>query len=368
MTNGTPRWAVVLAGGVGSRFWPLSTPERPKQLLPLISERPMLTDTLRRLAPLAPPERTLVLTNASLADAVRRLAPELPANNVIAEPKPAGTAAALVWAAKEIERRTGGEGVGSDVADASATMICVHADWSIGDEEGFRRTLVQAAEAAERNHALVTVGIVPVRPDVGFGYIQPADLADEATGARSVARFVEKPDQPRAEQMVRDGYLWNSGIFVWRVGDFLAEVQALTPEVAPALASAGEDAEQFFGSVKSISVDVGVLERSARVLVLAGVFGWDDVGTWAALRRVRARDAGGNASNGAVHLLEARENVVHADGNAVVLYGVENLVVVTRPGLTLVTTVDRAADLKRLIESLPDDVREPAAATPRTAR
>ena len=350
MTTGSaPRWAVVLAGGVGSRFWPLSTPERPKQLLPLITERPMLSDTLHRLAPLAPAERTLVLTNASLADAVRRLAPELPPENVIAEPKPAGTAAALAWAAAEIERRAGRD----------AVMICVHADWSIGDPDGFRRTLARAADAAEAHSALVTVGIVPVRPDVGFGYIQPADVADEATGARRVARFVEKPDRARAETMVREGYLWNSGIFVWRVGGFLDEVRALTPEVAPALASSGSDRERFFGSVKSVSVDVGVLERSTRVLVLAGDFGWDDVGTWAALRRVRQRDDGGNASSGDVHAVEAHGNVVHTEGNTVVLYGVADLVVVTRPGLTLVTTVDRAADLKRLVESLPSDVREP---------
>ena len=350
MTTGSaPRWAVVLAGGVGSRFWPLSTPERPKQLLPLITERPMLADTLRRLGPLAPAERTLVLTNASLADAVRRLAPELPADNVIAEPQPAGTAAALTWAAAEIERRAGRD----------AVMICVHADWSIGDEEGFRRTLARAADAAERNSALVTVGIVPVRPDTGFGYIQPAGEADATTGARQVARFVEKPDRARAETMVREGYLWNSGIFVWRVGDFLDEVRALTPEVAPALVSSGADLGQFFGNVKSISVDVGVLERSARVLVLAGDFGWDDVGTWAALRRVRRRDAGGNAASGDVHAVEARGNVVHAEGNTVVLYGVDDLVVVTRAGLTVVTTVDRAADLKRLVEALPAGVREP---------
>ena len=344
-----PRWAVVLAGGVGSRFWPLSTPDRPKQLLPLATSQPMLSDTLRRLAPLAPAERTLVLTNASLADAIRRLAPEIPAANVIAEPKPAGTAAALTWAAAEIERRDGG----------GAVMICVHADWSIGDEESFRRTLARAADAAVRGNALVTVGIVPVRPDIGFGYIQPADVADASTGARKVARFVEKPDRARAERMCQEGYLWNSGIFVWRVGDFLDEVRALTPEVAPALAEAEGDLVRFFARVHSVSVDVGVLERSERVLVLAGDFGWDDVGTWAGLRRVRARDGAGNASSGAVHAIDAGGNVVHADGNAVVLYGVDDLVVVTRPGLTLVTTVERSADLKRLIESLPPELREP---------
>ena len=346
------RWAVVLAGGVGSRFWPLSTPQRPKQLLPLVDDAPLLTNTLRRLEPLVPASRTLVLTNASLVEPIRELAPELPRANVIAEPKPAGTAAALTWAAAEIARRDGPD----------AVMLCVHADWCIEDEEGFRDTLTRAAQVAERERALVTVGIVPSRPDPGFGYIQPADAPSGnhsagASEARRVARFVEKPDRATAERMVRDGYLWNSGIFVWRVGDFLDEVRSLTPEVAPALEAAGGDIARFFAEVRPVSVDVGVMERSRRVFVLPGDFGWDDVGTWAALRRVRPADERGNAVSGTVHALDATGNVVHAEGNAVVLYGVSDLVVVTRDGLTLVTTVDRSADLKTLIDSLPPDFR-----------
>jgi mannose-1-phosphate guanylyltransferase len=343
------RWAVVLAGGVGSRFWPLSTPARPKQLLPLASDEPLLVDALARLAPLVPPERTLVLTNAALVDAIAALAPRIPRENLIAEPRPAGTAAALAWAAHLIQERAG---------DA-ALMMSVHADWAVKDAAGFRRALSAAADAAERHQALVTVGVVPDRPDPGFGYIQPGEPLED--GVRRVARFVEKPDRARAESMVRDGYLWNSGIFVWRVGDFLAEVRALTPEIAPQLAAHGDDLAAFFGAVTSgIAVDVGVLERSARVLVLAGDFGWDDVGTWAALRRVRDCDAGGNAVAGHVHTLEAHGNVVHADGNGVVLYGVSDLVVVTRDGLTLVTTIERASDLKTLIQSLPAAFRDPA--------
>jgi mannose-1-phosphate guanylyltransferase len=341
------RWAVILAGGVGSRFWPVSTPSRPKQLLPLATKEPMLADALARLAPLVPVERTLVLTNAGLVDAIAVLAPSLPRENLIAEPRPAGTAAALAWAAHEIERRAGSE----------AMMLSVHADWAIGDAEEFRRALSRAADAAERHQALVTVGVVPVRPDPGFGYIQPGEaLGDDV---RRVARFVEKPTRERAEVMVRDGYLWNSGIFVWRVGDFLAELRAHTPEVAPHLAAHGDDLAASFSAVSGgIAVDVGVLERSDRVLVLPGDFGWDDVGTWAALKRVRQCDDEGNALSGLVHALESRDNVVHADGNAVVLYGVRDLVVVTRDGLTLVTTVDKASDLKTLIQSLPTALRD----------
>jgi mannose-1-phosphate guanylyltransferase len=340
------RWIVVLAGGVGSRFWPLSTPQRPKQLLPLVGDRPLLAETLARLAPVAPAERTLVLTNAALAAATRGVASALPPDNVLIEPRPAGTAAALAWAAAEIERR----------GTADAVMICVHADWAIGDAAAFRKGLERAAAAAARHRALVTVGVVPSRPDTGFGYIKPGEEVEP--GVRRVARFVEKPDRPTAERFVAEGLLWNSGIFVWRVDDFLGEIRRHTPEVAPALAAHAGDAAGFFAAVRPVPVDVGVLERSDRVLVIPGEFGWDDVGTWAALRRVRALDASGNAASGAVHAVDAARNVVHAEGNAVVLYGVSDLVVVTRDGLTLVTTVERSADLKYLMESLPPALRD----------
>lgn len=340
------RWAVVLAGGTGSRFWPLSTPSRPKQLLPLVTKRSMLQDAIDRLDPLVSPDRILVLTSASLASVIAEALPGVPATNVLAEPRRGGTAAALVWASREIERRAGSQ----------AVMVSVHADWAIGDPPGFCATLAAAADAAEEHASLVTVGIVPTRPDPGFGYIQPGE--ELTPGVRRVGRFVEKPDRARAAEMVAAGFLWNSGIFVWRVGDFLDEVRRLTPEVAPALHAHGDDMDAFFAAVNPISVDVGVLERSNRVLVLPGDFQWDDVGTWAALRRVRTPDGEGNATSGEVHALEASGNVVHAEGNSVVLYGVSDLVVVTRDGLTLVTTVDRSAELKTLLDSLPASLRD----------
>ena len=340
------RWVVVLAGGIGSRFWPLSTPERPKQLLPLVSDRPLLRDTLDRVRPLADAAHTLILTNASLVPAIAALAPEIPRQNLIAEPQPAGTAAALAWAAHRIAQIDGPE----------ATMLSVHADWAVGDAAGFRRALVSAAEAAERHASLVTVGIVPSRPDPGFGYVQPAD--EVAPGVRRVQRFVEKPDAARAAEMCADGYLWNSGIFVWRVGDYLADLAAHTPEVAPALAAHPDDLAAFFAGVTPISVDVGVMERSTRVLVIPGDFGWDDIGVWGALRRVRERDAQGNAMSGDAHAVDARNNVVHAESGTVVLYGVDDLVVVTRDGLTVVTTVEKSHALKDLLPRLPAAVRD----------
>ena len=339
------RWNVVLAGGVGSRFWPLSTPDRPKQLLPLITAAPMLRDTLDRLLPLAPLEHTLVLTNASLRDAVLAMEPGLPPENVIAEPRPAGTCAALAWASRVIAERTG----------ADSVMVCVHADWAIADVDAFRTTLIRAADVASREQSLVTVGIVPSRPDTGFGYIQVGDVVQD--DVRRVARFVEKPSREKATMMVADGFLWNSGIFAWRVGDLLDEIRVHTPEVQPALLAAGDDLATFFSHVQSIAIDVGVLERSTRVLVLPGQFGWDDVGTWAALHRVRAHDADGNASHGTTFALQAHNNVVHADGATVVCYGVDDLVVVAREGLVMVTTREKAADLKTLLDALPAELR-----------
>ena len=337
------RWAVVLAGGVGSRFWPLSTPERPKQLLPLISDKPLLVDSIDRLGPIVDPDHTLVLTNENLVQSIRKLLPGIPKKNIIAEPRPAGTAAALTWAAVSIERRDG----------ADATMISVHADWFIGDDARFREALLQAEETAQRTHSLVLVGVVPTRPDQGFGYIQPA--SPDRKGGSPVKRFVEKPDRARAEKLRSEGYLWNSGIFVWTVGDFLTEVKQHTPELAKAL-SLDSDAEapEFFASVaKSVSVDVGVLERSKNVTVLPGDFGWDDIGTWAALGRVRDKDEFGNVTMGDVHILDCTDNVVQTDSGTVVIYGVDNLVIVVHDDLTLVTTREKAADLKRLVESLP---------------
>lgn len=349
------RWAVILAGGVGSRFWPLSTTERPKQLLPLVATEPLFVEQLQRLRPMVEAERTLVLTNASLVKAIARLAPDLPRGNIIAEPKPAGTAAALAWAAHVIQKRDG-EGGGRD-----ATMISVHADWAIGDAAGFRDALMTAATAAEQHHALVTVGIVPTRPDPGFGYLEPGESVAKGGGAsvRRVRRFVEKPNRERAAEMRDQGYLWNSGIFAWRVGDFLDEVREHAPEIASALKH--DSIDKFFAAIpKALPVDTAVLENSRRVLVVPGDFGWDDVGTWGSLHRIRKHDAQGNAVSGGVHALEATNNVVHADGHdqRVVLFGVHDLVVIARHGLTVVTTREQSADLKRLVESLPPELKD----------
>lgn len=336
-------WTVILAGGVGSRFWPISTPALPKQLLPLVTGQPMLRDAVDRLLPLVPGERMLILTNATLQPAIAAMLPEVPTDNIICEPRPAGTAAALAWASRIIASR-----------DPEAIMLSVHADWAIGDPDGFRTALLRAANVAEANDVLVTVGVTPTRPDPGFGYIEPGERMGQV--AYRVARFLEKPDRVRARELIAHGCLWNSGIFVWRASRFLQEVETHCPEVSRATDQT--TLEGFFGAVQSISVDVGVLERSDRVYVVPGAFGWDDVGTWAALRRVRPGDAASNALHGDVTPVMASGNVVHADGQSVVLYGVSDLVVVAVDGLTVVTTLEHAADLKTLIDALPARLKD----------
>lgn len=341
-----PMYVVVLAGGVGSRFWPLSTPTRPKQLLPLVGNASMLEDTVARLDGLVDRKHVLILTSAALAPAIRQLMPWLAADQVLEEPRAAGTAAALAWAAIEVRRRGG----------ADAAMISLHADAAIGNNARFRDVLALAARSAASHDALVTVGIVPTDPNPGLGYIELGTALD--TNSWRVARFLEKPDRAKAEQLVAAGCLWNSGIFAWRAQTFLDELTAHTPELAAALTASNSGHEAFFAAVQNtVSVDVGVLERSSKVAVVRGDFGWDDVGTWGALQRVRPRDASGNTVHGTAHLVQSHDNVVHSEHGHVVLYGVRDLVVVVKDGVTLVTTVAQADALKTMLDQLPSDVR-----------
>jgi len=350
---GAPLWAVILAGGIGSRFWPLSSPGRPKQLLALVSERPLIAEAVARLDPLVPPERVLVLTSQDIAGAIRAAIPTVPDRNLIVEPRPLGTAAALAWAAGEIASRAGPDSV----------FCCLHADLAVAFDEAFRHVVRVAAHVAATDDVLVTVGVPCTRAETGFGYIVPGapllpDHPFEAGGACQVLSFEEKPARPRAETLVTEGALWNTGVFVWRTRVVLRELEQHALELAAALSALeARDHEAFCERVQPVSIERGMLERSGRVVVMAGDFGWDDVGTWAALRRARELDDTGNGASGRTHFIDASGNVVHAEGAAAVLYGVDGLLVVTLPGITFVTTLERAADLKPLLDTLPPDLR-----------
>lgn len=342
-------WAVILAGGAGTRFWPLSSARQPKHLLPLTGPVPTALATLRALEPLVPKDRVLVVAGAGLAPALAA-ALDLPAANLLIEPRPASTAPALVWAAVEAGRR-----------DPRATILSLHADWWLGDGGGarFRAAAERALETAVALDLLVTTGMVPTRPETGYGYIVPGEPVAPGGEARRVARFQEKPDAAAAAALAAAGALWNSGLFAWTAPRLVAEVRAHAPEIAPALPALEAGAvNEFFETVRPISIDVGVLERSSRVAVLAGDFPWDDVGTWDALARVRPADAGGNVTHGPVHAIECGNTVVWSDAAPVVLYGVRDLIVVAANGRLLVLPRGRAGELKQVLETLPASVRD----------
>ncbi len=348
-----PLWAVVFAGGIGTRFWPLATPATPKPVLPLVGGRPLIAETIDRLDPLIPARRVLVVTSADIADAVRSVLPTLPSANILVEASPIGTAAALAWGVNEVRRRAG----------RTTTVCAMHSDLAAAFPAALREAVRSAAIVAADERALVCVGVRPVRDEPSFGYIRVAGPLRESEpldrgGAACVEEFIEKPDMAATAALVRERALWHSGIVAARASEFLDALAANVPEVAGGLhrLDAG-DVAGFTARVSPVSIEHGLLERIARLLVIAPEFGWDDVGTWAGLRRVRELDDDGNGALGDALFVDATGNVVHAGDGAVVVFGASRLLVVTRPGLIFVTSLDRAADLKPLLDSLPGSAR-----------
>jgi mannose-1-phosphate guanylyltransferase len=343
-------WGVVLAGGIGSRFWPASTPKRPKQLLHLATDRPLIQETIERVEPLIPLDRIRILTGRHLMEAIVGTIPRLEARHFFLEPRAAGTAPVLAWSAALIERQ-----------DPEAIMISLHADHVIEPPEIFREQIRRAAELAVTHRRLFTLGAVPDRPETGYGYVRVGEpLPGEGRpGGFEVARFVEKPDAARAAEYLADGgYLWNTGIFIWRVRDLLDQLERHTPELAvliPLLRDGDPDA--FFERAPTLSIDEGLLERSDRVAVLPARFRWDDIGSWDAIFRTHATDAGGNVVIGAAHAIESRGTALYADDGPIVAFGVEDLVIVRTAGVTFVAHRDRSAELKDLLARLPERLR-----------
>jgi mannose-1-phosphate guanylyltransferase len=308
-----------------------------------------MVDTVRRAGLITDPDRIRVLAGEHLvAPFQARL--DLPDEAYLLEPRARGTAPVLAWAAWTLAQ-----------TDPDAVLISLHADHLVEPEEAFAKLLVQGAELARRERLLVTVGAKPDRAETGYGYIQPGGtLAGPPEGATRVAAFHEKPDPETAARYVADGFLWNTGIFIWRADVLLEEIRAHAPEVATALhhLEAG-DVPGFFDACQPISIDVAVLERSSRVGVIPCTFRWDDVGSWASLPRTRPADADGNVSVGELHTLEASGNVVFAEDAPVVLFGVDDLIVVRTRGVTFVTRQELAPELKRLVATLPDPLKNP---------
>jgi mannose-1-phosphate guanylyltransferase len=346
---------VIMAGGRGTRFWPLSTRARPKQLLSIAGRRTMIQETFDRLEPLVPPSRLWVVTGAGEAGEVARQLPKLDPAQLLVEPVGRNTAAAIALAARQVAAR-----------DPRAVMAVLPADHAIADPAAFRAALGAAARAAAEHPVLVTLGIAPARPETGYGYIERGGVTLRAGGHTfySVARFREKPDRATAERYLAGGeHHWNAGVFVWRVETILEEIATHLPELARELGASGitspERAEaaaavaHAYGRIEGISIDYGVLERSTRTWVLPVDCGWNDVGSWSALFDIRSPDAEGNVLAGDVLAIDARDSLVEGvEGTLVALVGVRDLVVIAARGAFLVCARDHAQDVRRVVEEL----------------
>lgn len=346
-------YAAILAGGTGTRLWPRSREQMPKQMLDLVTERTMLQETVHRVMPIIPPENIYVVTGRAYADIVRQQLPELPGENVIVEPSGRSTAPCVGLAALHILRR-----------DPDAVMASLHADHVIRDAEGFRQALLAAENVAE-DGVLVTLGIQPTYPATGFGYIHRGEQVATSNGLPvfRVRRFVEKPPLPKAREYLESGeYYWNSGIFIWKAATILEEMKAHLPELHGQLMridQALEDArapqvlEEVWEQVRPISIDVGVMERAARVLVLPLDVGWSDVGDWAALADLFPQDEDGNVVVRTKHVgVDTTGCLVYGSGRLVATLGLKDLVIVDTGDVVLVCLKDRTQDVRLLVDRL----------------
>jgi mannose-1-phosphate guanylyltransferase len=349
-------YAVIMAGGSGTRFWPLSRAARPKQLLPLGSgEHALLRATQQRVASLIPPERTLVVTSEALAEATRAMLPELPPENVLAEPMGRNTAPCVGWAASVVARREPG-----------AVIAVLPADHHIGNEPAFLNVFRRSVEAA-RSGEMVTVGIRPSRPETGYGYIE---LGEEISpSVHRGRRFVEKPDELRARQFLAAGrFLWNSGMFFFRADTLLDAVRKHLPGLGDMLhkydeaAARGEElalVQQTYASLPDISIDHGVMEKVAQVAVIPGDFGWNDVGSWTTAWELAPHDGADSAVFAELVAVDAKRNYVRApEGKLVAIVGLDDVVVVDTPDALLVMPRARAQDVRDVVNELKKSQRK----------
>ncbi|MBU1693994.1 MAG: NTP transferase domain-containing protein [Verrucomicrobia bacterium] len=346
-------YAVILAGGRGERFWPLSTGKRPKQFLALTGDKTLLAEAVERLDGLIPPERILVITNKDLIGAAREACPVLPEENIIGEPVGRDTAAAVALGGALVQ-----------VRNPAAVFCVLTADHVIGDLEIFRKTLAAALSRAEAEEALITIGIQPTEPSTAYGYIEAGEAAGESggTGFLRARRFVEKPDLETATRYCAEGrFYWNSGMFIWSAAVLERAFQKHQPVLARLMervrtAVGGPNFKRLlkkeYESLERISVDYALMEKAGHILMARGRFAWDDVGSWTAVAAYLKRDGAGNAVRGQMEALEARDNVVVSDGRLTALVGVRNLIVVQADGVTLVCAQDHAQEVKKLVEQM----------------
>lgn len=341
--------ALIMAGGKGTRFWPLSTEEKPKQFLNLIGEETMIQMTANRIKPIIPIERIFVCTGEMYVDLVKEQLPELPKRNIIVEPEGRNTAPCIALSAMVIDRYY-----------KNSNMVVLPSDHLINDEEEFRNTLLAADSfIEEKDEAIVTLGMNPSRLEVGYGYIKYSDEVLKSNDFRviKVDSFIEKPNLDTAKKYLREGnYLWNGGMFIWSINNVINQIKMYSPNTYNALINVMEVSEDKlqetinnnYEGAEATSIDYAVLEKSKDVYVIPSNFGWDDVGSWESLDRYREKDELGNVLVGQSKAVKANNNLVISSNNSVVVEGLSDIYIIENDGKVLVGHKSNVANVKKL--------------------
>ncbi len=344
---------VIMAGGSGTRFWPQSRRNRPKQLLNIVGDRTMIRTTVERILPIIPFERIMVVTAQSHEAEIRNQLPELSDEMIVAEPQGRNTAPCIALAAYKLFKK-----------DAHSVMAVLPSDHLIGKTAAFLDALTQGAGVVSQRDYLLTFGIVPHRPETGYGYVQlgPSALSVGTTTIYRVERFVEKPDRATAEEYLASGkYMWNSGMFMWKTEAILKAVETHLPalaaalrEILPALNTPDEAValKEVYAKIEGISVDHGIMEKAENVACMPINVEWNDVGSWTSLENVWPSDQSGNATRGEVVLLDCKNCIASSPHRVTALIGVEDLVIVDTPDALLICRKDRSQDVRKLQEAL----------------
>jgi mannose-1-phosphate guanylyltransferase len=347
-------FAVIMAGGVGTRFWPKSRGRSPKQFLEILNHGTMIENTLERLKPLVDQNDVFVVTNQQQVEMLRRIVPSIPSQNVLAEPLGRNTAACIGLAALWIER-----------INPDGLMVISPADHIVKNPDEFVRILRLALRVAEEKDALVTIGIKPTHPETGYGYIQSAEEEIDrneyrADGVYRVKTFAEKPNLETAERFLKSGdFLWNSGIFILKARVILREIELHLPDLYEQLRDVRETIgtqvyeqtlEHAYRIIRSISIDYGIMEKAGNVFVVKGDFGWSDVGSWDEVVRLTPKDADGNSLKGRAFIFDSKNNYIDAGNKVVAALGIEDLVVISTDDALLICKKGKSQDVKEVVD------------------
>jgi mannose-1-phosphate guanylyltransferase len=347
-------FTVIMAGGAGTRFWPKSRLKNPKQFLKLLGKASLLSDTVRRALMLVQPQRCFVLTHKQYSGQVQEIIPEVPVSNIILEPANRDTAACVGLAAITLSK-----------VDPEGIMVVLPSDHYIGHEKAFIKTLEIAVNYAQHNDYLMTLGIKPFAPKTGYGYIECGEPLAEGNGypVYYVKSFTEKPDQVTAMNFIRQGnYLWNSGIFVWKISSILAAISLYLPELYEGLkrletvvGNSGntEIFEKEYKGLPRVSIDYGVMEKAKNIATVPGDFIWDDVGSWSALEKYLPKDERNNTLNGGKYIsVDSRNCIIDSEAKLIATIGVEDLIIIQSEDVMLVCRKDRDQEVKKLVDNI----------------